>query len=160
MELAKIGFSTAADDIREVILPERGLVAYDIWLVHYHWDVLFGVGDIVDHHVAALSKRREDMVRDGALELTLGTIVVDPAIFAMVPFFAGFDTSGFTMAVPAHTIPYPKPYRVPYAAFILSASSSITLVGACEVYYEEVGVSAAEMAYLRRRTDIIRTAPS
>jgi len=64
--------------------------------------------------------------------------------------FGGFQST---------TIAYPKPYRVPFCAVTVEADGPGG--GATEfnveIYYDEVKVSAREMAWLRRRTEVIRT---
>jgi len=158
MEIAKKGFTESIADQRQIILAEQGLVAYDIWLVNHNMVPDSSRVDTVELMTQALSKRLEDMVEGGVLELLTAEIISNPAIFALSSFGGSIITSGGFATLFTHTIPFPKPYRVPFASYILKASSSVAVACSMEVYYEEVKVSAQEMSWLRRRTQVIRTA--
>lgn len=158
MEMAKKGFvGNTTEDIRDVILQEQGLFAYDIWAIHYSWAPTNAPFDTIDNMIMALSRRLEDMVVGGAIAIDLAAIMTNQAIFGIASFYASFDTSGMAVIDLGRTIVFPKPYRVPFAAFLSFGSSSIAVAGSCEVYYDEVKVSSREMAWLRRRTEVIRT---
>jgi len=157
VELAKGFFTGVAQDSASLILPEQGLVAYDIWLVN--WVMNPSVAppdDILELWVFGLSKRLSDLVT-GNISIGGVDMLTSPGVFAMASWITTVRTEGIGIGMPSKVIPFPKPYRVPFAAMITNANGSVNLEAACEVYYDEVTVSSREMAWLRRRTEVIRT---
>lgn len=158
MELAKKGWIAALTDFRTIILREQELEAYDISLIHYNFTILTAPGDNIDEFTLALSRRLEDQVEaSSTVEVSLTDMRESPGIFGLVSYSSGITVEGGFLTVMSHTIPFPKPYRVPFAAMILNAASSVTQQGSVEIYFDKVRVQPDEMAWLRRRTEVIRT---
>lgn len=157
MELAKQGFVGSTADAEQIVLYPQDLIAYDIYVVRFLWVLTAAPADSIDEWLGALSKRQEDMLEEGVLELNITEIMASPAVFAMTPMATFVNTEGGAAAVLAHTITYPKPYTVPFAAAVFHAAGSVVQQMAIEVYYDEIKVSAREMVWLRRRTEVART---
>jgi len=157
MQVARKGWSTEGADARDIILRPQGVTAFDIYLVRYGYTAFAAPFDAIETDIQALSVRLEDQVDEGVLALSTLELFQSDGVFALSAFTAGLTTSGQYAAVLTDTIPYPRPYRVPFAAWLLKASSSVATAGWCEVYYEEVKVNSREMVWLRRRTDRPRT---
>jgi len=155
LRLEKRGWVSSSGDIRDVMLPRRGLFAYDISLIHYDYDVPQPDGD--ESMTMALSMRLADMVEESAIEVSTEAIFLSRAVFALNTVFSSLVTSGQTTGIGSHTMSFPKPFRVPFCAFILEGNFANDVHGSCELYYESVKVTADEMAYLIRQTEVIRT---
>jgi len=161
MELAKKAWQSSTPDTRITILEAQGLIAYDIYLVNWVFNFPNIPTDAVENWLMGLSKRLEDQssqgIFGGAAEMTPLTILQSDAIFAMCGLMTAVNTQGGLALIASRPIPFTKPYRVPYASMVISASGTVEVQGACEVYYESVRVSPREMAFLRKDTEVIRT---
>lgn len=159
MELAKLRFdiNPGTLDVRQVILYPQDLVAYDVHLVRWVNTAFISFDDPIDVWVMGLSKRQQDLVEDNNVELGV-SFRESSAVFAYSTFYGTVRTTGASIGFNADTIPYPKPYRVPFAAAVMASAGSVAATEfILEVYYDEVKVSSREMAWLRRRTERIET---
>lgn len=159
MELAKHRFNVNPGtlDIRQVMLYPQGLVAYDVYLVRWINTAFIAFADALDVWVMGLSKRQQDQQEDSNVELGL-RFRESEAVFAYSTFYATVNTEGASLGFQTDTIPFPKPYRVPFAAAVMASAGSIAATEfILEIYYEEVKVSSREMNWLRRRTEVIET---
>lgn len=157
MEIAKVSFDVTGTDQRQILLREQGLVAYDISLIHYTLQPQGSPFDSIDLMQVGLSRREQDQREDEETPIIGGDMGQSQAIFGVVSFFAQMITSGLSAGFIAHTIAFPKPYTVPFAAAVINAVSNVSLNIIVEVYYDEVTVTSRKMAWLRRRTEVIRT---
>jgi len=150
MELAKQGFIASAGGLRTIMLRRRPLTAYDIYLIHWSFTNtnILATNDVIN---AALSTRLVDQVED-TTTIGFDDMVLENGIFGVFSWSGDLVTEGGAALVGNHTIPFPKPFRVPWLAVLFNiATGAASANTGLELYFEQVKISAAEDAFLAAR---------
>lgn len=146
LELRKASTFLTVGGLRTVVMENQGLTVYDIYLVRYVY-IGTNLGNVNQTFAMALSIRFGDQVEDAGVVGT-GEMVDEPGIFAVSNFQADLSTEGALAINNVDTIPFAKPFRVPYAAFLANAAVSVGISAGVEIYFERVTVSAREKAFI------------
>ena len=149
MEAVKDGVIVGATLLRSVLLENQGLTAYDIWVVNHIYastDVL-QTNDLV---MDAVSFRTQDQVEDAEL-IGFDEFMITEGLIFTSALMIDLDTSGGGVLLGNNWMAVPKPYRVPYLAWVVNGATAVSLNLGVEVYFERVQVSAREKAYLVAR---------
>jgi len=143
---ARHGIITTSSNTRAILLRDQGTFAYDIHLIHYAW---LGTNVMATDEFAAmaLSQRKVDQVDDQGV-VALLTMVRDQGIFSAVSFNADLVTTGAVAAIGAHSIMFPKPYRVPWLAALFNVGVAVAISIGVDVWFDRVQVSSREKAFL------------
>lgn len=141
-----MGFNGTTGDRRQQLLrPSMGEV-FDLWLVHYCFSSEAGYTND-DDGALALSLRRIDQVED-AVDVDMAVMASAPGIFGKVSVAARFLTEGSSGYFFNHTIPFPKPFTVPWLAALAHMSFNSSVQVSAEVWFERRRASKVEIAQL------------
>lgn len=148
MEHAKVGQNSTTGDLRRrILLPAMRGYAYDIHVAHFCFSSESNIGTEEEAGVA-LSVRYVDQV-DDTTDVDLATQASDPGIFARAALNVSIAGASGGMAIMgAHTVPFPRPYRVPYLAVVIHQQFGVSVQVSAEVFYDVVRVSQLEQAQL------------
>jgi len=103
--------------------------------------------------MAAISLREEDQRDDtGVGVATFLDMLVDPAFLFVFTLMADLDTNGAAVAIGNRWMPFPKPFTVPYAAWLVNGALDSSGRGGIEVLFERRRVSPAEKAAVVAQT--------
>lgn len=128
------------------MLRHQSRTAYDIYLVR-HLFAGTNIGQSNELAVSALSQRFQDQVED-TTPVGFDDMVIENGIFAVGIFSADLETQGALAVMPVVSVGFPKPFRVPYAAWILNPAVQITMNFGIEIFFERIRVTTMEQAEL------------
>lgn len=143
----KSGHVATTEGLRRILLRHKTLMAYDIHVVRHMYFITGPIGDN-ELIVTALSQRFEDQVEDDIV-VGFDEMVTEQGIFSLSAWSADFaGGSGALGLIPTDTILFAKPYRVPYASWLVNPAVAVAANIGLEVYFDIVKVSAMEQAEL------------
>lgn len=147
--LARVGLVLATATERRQILRNQLNVVYDIYTVHYGF---IGTNVLSANEISAiaLSTRKEDQVDDTG---TVGfdEMVTQEGLFGVAALVVDVATNGGVGLVASHTIPFTKPYTVPWLAAVFNAATAIAVNYGVDVWFVRRTTSAMEKAALVAR---------
>lgn len=146
MLMRKVSIVGGAGGLRTMVLRNQLLTAYDIHMIHW---IVAGTDALQTNELGMLgfSTNARDQTEDTA-PVGFDDFVQREGIFGVFAVYGDVLTSGGIYGIGNHTIVFPKPYRVPYAAFIANIAFAVTTNLGGEIYFDRVRVSAQESAEL------------
>jgi len=147
LQHVKAQLTGAVVGLRTVMLRNQGTTAYDIHVIHYSFSNT-NIGQVAENAGMAVSTRLQDQVED-AVAVSLPDQQSENGIYLPVQLSYDLVTEGGLSIVGAHTVPFPKPFRVPFLAGIFNSltSGNNSNLG-IEVFFERVEVVVREKASL------------
>ena len=151
----KSGGQFSTNDLRTVLFRNVMDTIYEIHLIHY---TLNSTNLVTSNEgfACALSRRPEDQVEDVA-GIPIGTMIESAGIFGLFSVMSDVATTGGAALVGNHTISFPKPYDVPFLAWVVESDYTNTIRASVEIWFERRRATAEEMAQLSARAGINRT---
>jgi len=133
---------------RSVVMQNQGLTVYDIHVVRYNWSATSALSTN-ESAAMALSTRGDDQVEDDQA-IGFPDLVTEEGIYLPTMFHADElgGGSGGSMIILSDTIVMPKPWRVPYLAFLANIAVAIAITAGVEIFFERVKVSGEAKAFL------------
>ncbi len=146
---ARSGITLSATTARRRLLRNQGNTVYDLYLVHYAW---ISTSVLVDNEVAAmvLSTRPDDQ-RNDAGAVGFDDMVIDEGLFGVGSLLADLNTNGGSAMIANHTIPFSKPYTVPWLAVAFNAAVATAINFGVDIWFVRREESAMNKASLVAR---------
>ncbi len=146
----KFGFEGTAASRRQTLLRNQGTTVYDIFKIHYTFELSTAV-NAAEVILAALSARLDDQVED---EVVLPIIDFHNAqgVFGAMAWNSDLEVEGANSSLNTYDVDFPDnhPFTVPFAAFIGSVLATGFGRLGVELYFERRVVPALEKATLVR----------